>query len=405
MRALTSKPPASPLPPPAIASSRKILCAAALLAGAVPLLLPGGASAQPQRLVRARLSQAGRELILSVRTAKPVALSELEPHPDPRRAGSRYLCFELSPGPSAPPERLCLGGRRAHRRVGFEQVNPVGRPTEKAMVPATVKRPRPRKLVVSLIPRDAALSPQRYRWRVIRGAGCEPGGRCRESLPATGTNAFRLRPVRAIGCTGGSAGLVTNGPRDRKLVALTFDDGPSDYTDDFLSVLRQEDVAATFFEVGQVMPGREEVMREILAQGSEIGDHTMDHVEFPGYEQIAGAAARITAYTHFRPCLFRPPGGGVNDSVIATAGSLGMRTVNWDVDPRDWSSPGTEAIYANVVGHVQPGSIVVMHDGGGARGETLAALPRIIETLRGRGYRFATVTELLGGRIVYRPYG
>src|SRR5205085_12521217 len=117
---------------------------------------------------------------------------------------------------------------------------------------------------------------------------CEPGGGCREALPATGTSGFRLRPVRAVGCTGGSGGLVTNGPRDRKVVALTFDDGPSDYTDDFLAVLREKDVVGTFFEVGQVMPGREETMREILAQGSEIGDHTMDHVEFPGYEQVAG---------------------------------------------------------------------------------------------------------------------
>jgi len=146
-------------------------------------------------------------------------------------------------------------------------------------------------------------------------------------------------------------------------------------------------------------------MREILAQGSELADHTMDHVEFPGYGQIAGAAARIRAYTRFQPCLFRPPGGALDAGVIATAGSLGMRTVNWDVDPRDWSNPGIGAIYADVVGHVQPGSIVVMHDGGGPRAETLAALPRIIDTLWGRGYRFATVTELLGGRILYRPYG
>jgi peptidoglycan/xylan/chitin deacetylase (PgdA/CDA1 family) len=284
-------------------------------------------------------------------------------------------------------------------------VSAAEKPLSTATLRAKVKRPAPGKLVVALEPEDAGLGPRRYRWRVIRGSGCKPGGRCREALPATGTNAFRLRPVRAVGCTGGSAGLVTNGPRDRKLVALTFDDGPSDYTDDFLAVLREKDVAATFFEVGQVMPGREEVMREILAQGSEIGDHTMDHVEFPGYGQIAGAAARIKSYTHFQPCLFRPPGGGVDGGVIATAGSLGMRTVNWDVDPRDWSSPGTGAIYANVVGHVRPGSIVVMHDGGGPRGETLAALPRIVDTLRGRGYRFATVTELLGGRILYRPYG
>jgi peptidoglycan/xylan/chitin deacetylase (PgdA/CDA1 family) len=146
-------------------------------------------------------------------------------------------------------------------------------------------------------------------------------------------------------------------------------------------------------------------MRQILAQGSELGDHTMDHVEYPGYAQIAGAARRIEAYTHFEPCLFRPPGGAVNEGVVASAGSLGMRTVTWDVDPQDWSTPGTEAIYANVVGHAQPGSIVLMHDGGGPRGETLAALPRIVDTLRDRGYRFATVTELLGGRIIYRPYG
>jgi peptidoglycan-N-acetylglucosamine deacetylase len=387
-----------------VAAPRKILCVLALAAG-VALLLPGAALARRQRLEHAELRQAGQDLILTVRTAAPVSLSELEPHPDPHRAAARYLCFELAAGPSAPPARLCLGGREAHRRVGFERVDASGRPGRKLTVSARVKRPQPDKLVVSLVPREATISPRRYRWRVVRSGGCEPGGRCQEALPAEGSNSFRLRPVRAVGCSGGSTGLVTNGPRDRKVVALTFDDGPSDYTDDFLRVLREKDVRGTFFEVGQVMPGREEVMREILAQGSELADHTMDHVELPGYEQIAGAAARIRAYTHFQPCLFRPPGGAVDAGVIATAGSLGMRTVNWDVDPRDWSLPGTAAIYGNIAGHVQPGSIVLMHDGGGPRGETLAALPQIIDTLRGRGYRFATVTELLGGHISYRPFG
>ena len=387
-----------------LACPRKILCAAAFAAG-LCLLLPAAAVARRQRLEHTDLLQAGQSLILTVRTAAPVPLSRLEPHPDPRRAAARYLCFELAAGPSAAATRLCLGGPRAHRRIGVEQVSPIGRPEEKLTVKARVKRPQPRKLVVSLLPEDAALAPRRFRWRAIRSSGCKVGDRCREALPATGTSSFRLRPVRAVGCTAGKAGLVTSGPRERKVVALTFDDGPSDYTGDFLRVLREKDARATFFEVGQVMPGRDEVMREILAQGSEIGDHTMDHVEFPGYEQIAGAASRIRSYTHFQPCLFRPPGGGVDAGVVATAGSLGMRTVNWDVDPRDWSNPGVGAIYADVVGHVRPGSIVVMHDGGGPRGETLAALPRIIDALRGRGYRFATVTELLGGRILYRPYG
>jgi len=82
-----------------------------------------------------------------------------------------------------------------------------------------------------------------------------------------------------------------------------------------------------------------------------------------------------------------------------------MRTVVWDVDPYDWSNPGSGAVYSRVVSAAGAGSIIVMHDGGGDRSGTLAALPRIIDTLRARGYRFATVTALLGERLLYKPYG
>jgi peptidoglycan/xylan/chitin deacetylase (PgdA/CDA1 family) len=393
-----------------IDSPRKILCVAAFAAAAVLLApatgqaarTPAGSPATGQRLEGADLSQAGRDLILTVRTAEPVPLAKLEARPDTRRAGSRYLCLAMSRGGGE--RRLCLGGRRAHRRVGLELVNGEGKPVEKSVVPAKVKRPGPRKLVVALVPGDAGLSPARYGWRVLESRGCARRVRCAESLPAKGSLAFRLRPVRAVGC-GGGGGLVTNGPRDRRAVALTFDDGPSEYTPGFLQVLREKGVHGTFFEVGQEMPGREATMRQILAEGNEIGDHTMNHVEYPGYSQIAGAAARIEEYTHFKPCLFRPPGGAVNSSVVATAGGLGMRTITWDVDPRDWSTPGTGAIYSNIVANAQPGSIILMHDGGGPRGETLAALPQVIDTLRARGYRFETVTELLGYRLLYQPYG
>jgi peptidoglycan/xylan/chitin deacetylase (PgdA/CDA1 family) len=211
--------------------------------------------------------------------------------------------------------------------------------------------------------------------------------------------------VRAVGCSGGGTGLVTNGPRERKVVALTFDDGPSDYTPGFLDVLAAKGVPGTFFEIGQEMPGREETMRRILAEGSELGDHTMNHVEFPDYAQIAGGAARIKAYTRFQPCLFRPPGGGVDAGVLSSAGSLGMRTITWDVDPADWTNPGSGAVNSRIVGAAQPGSIILMHDGGGDRSGTLAALPSIIDTLRARGYRFATVTELLGDKLIYKPFG
>ncbi len=431
--------PYSPLSTPL----RKILCAAALAAGAA-LAAPAAGAAQPPRppqtprspqrrpeLVRAELAQAGRELVFSVRTAKPVALGKLQAQPDTRRATARYLCLGLvargseanrpaagdrpagypsdrAPGGVGPGERrLCLGGKLARRRIGVEIVDASGRPLRKSSARATVKRPSPGKLVVALVPAEAGLSPAHYSWRALASRGCAVRRRCAEQLPveAAPPRAFRLRPVRAVGCTGGSAGLDFNGPRDKPVVALTFDDGPSEYTPEFLRVLREEGVHGTFFEIGQEMPGREAVMRQILAEGNEIGDHTMNHVELPDSGQIAGAAARIQEYTHFQPCLFRPPGGAVNESVISTAGSLGLRTINWDVDPQDWATPGTEAIYSNVVSHAQNGSIILMHDGGGPRDETLEALPRIIDTLRARGFGFATVSELLGYELVYRPYG
>ncbi|MCW2989076.1 MAG: polysaccharide deacetylase [Solirubrobacterales bacterium] len=355
--------------------------------------------------MRAGLSQAGRELVFSVRTGSPVPLAQLEPRPDTRRAASRYLCLALSRAGQAGERRICVGGPRAHRRVGVESVNAEGKAVATDTARATVKRPSPQKLVVALVPADAGLAAHHYSWRVLESRGCKVRRRCAESLPAEGRLAFRLRPVRAVGCSGGGTGLVTNGPRERKVVALTFDDGPSDYTPGFLDVLAAKGVPGTFFEIGQEMPGREATMRRILAAGSELGDHTMNHVEFPDYAQIAGAAARIKAYTHFQPCLFRPPGGGFDAGVLASAGSLGMRTITWDVDPADWTNPGSDAVYSRIVGAAQPGSIILMHDGGGDRSGTLAALPAIIDTLRARGYRFATVTELLGDKLIYKPFG
>jgi peptidoglycan/xylan/chitin deacetylase (PgdA/CDA1 family) len=341
-----------------------------------------------------------------LRTSQPVALAQLLPLP---KAGEgEYLCLELTAARSGAARRLCLGGANRRRRVGLETLGAGGRVTGRTTIPARLKRPDPQKLVAAMLPDAAGLSPERYRWRVAgRLGGCRGGGSpdCEEALPSQGTRVFRLRPVRAVGCSGGGAGLATNGPRERKLVALTFDDGPSEYTPEFLDVLHRQGVPGTFFEIGQEMPGRESTMRRIVREGNEIGDHTMHHTELPGYAEIAPTAARIAAITHFRPCLFRPPGGAVDSSVVTAAVEAGMRTITWDVDPADWSTPGVAAIYSRIVDSTEPGSIVLMHDGGGNRGETLAALPQVIATLRARGYGFETVTKLLGDRMIYRPYG
>ncbi len=217
--------------------------------------------------------------------------------------------------------------------------------------------------------------------------------------------AAAARPL-PTGCRRGGNPLRFNGSRRRKVVALTFDDGPSAYTADVIRVLKRKNVKATFFVLGNQIPGREATLRRDLKLGYEVGDHSFNHAAYAGgggeaTRQLRRTNARIRRATGFTPCLFRPPYGSYNRDLVGRARALGMMTIVWDVDPRDWSTPGSGAIYRRIVGAVRPGSIVLMHDGGGPRGQTVAALPRVIDTLRARGYRFATVTRLLRHSFVY----
>jgi peptidoglycan/xylan/chitin deacetylase (PgdA/CDA1 family) len=170
-----------------------------------------------------------------------------------------------------------------------------------------------------------------------------------------------------------------------------------------LAILNHYHVHGTFFEVGALVPGNAAIMNRILDSGDELGDHSMHHSAFPSYADIAATAQRIKAATGFRPCLFRPPFGSFNSGTVANARRAGMSTIVWSVDPRDWSRPGTAAIYSRVVSATRPGAIVLMHDGGGDRSETVAALPRIIRTLKGRGYHLVIVSKLLGQPMRWRP--
>jgi len=204
-----------------------------------------------------------------------------------------------------------------------------------------------------------------------------------------------------IGCTHGGAPFHTHGPRGRKRIAIGFDDGPSDYTRSILRILRRFDSVATFFEIGRETPGRGETMRRILAQGSEIGNHSLHHESDPSSASLHETNRLIRAATGFRPCDFRPPDGHVDSALISRAHAERLVTVNWDVDPRDWADPGVGAIVSNVIRNAHNGSIVVMHDGGGNRSETVAALPAILAHFRARGYRFVPVAELLGHKFLY----
>lgn len=204
-----------------------------------------------------------------------------------------------------------------------------------------------------------------------------------------------------IGCTHGGRDFRTHGPRKRKRIAIGFDDGPSDYTPKVLAVLRRFGAHATFFEIGQETAGRAAIMKRILAQGNEIGNHTLHHEQNASSQSLAETTRLIRNATGFRPCDFRPPDGAVNGALIGRAHAEHLITVNWDVDPRDWSEPGVGAIASNVIHNAHNGSIVVMHDGGGNRSETVAALPEILSHFQHRGYQFVPVEELLGNHFVY----
>jgi peptidoglycan-N-acetylglucosamine deacetylase len=222
--------------------------------------------------------------------------------------------------------------------------------------------------------------------------------------PAQASQAPTPAATLPTGCTRGGRPFRTHGSAKTKRIAIGFDDGPSDYTPKVLHVLRRFGAHATFFEIGQETAGRADIMRSVLAQGDEIGNHTLHHETNPSSRSLAETNRLIREATGFRPCDFRPPDGRVNPALIERAKAERLMTIDWDVDPRDWTDPGVRSIASSVIHRARNGAIVVMHDGGGDRSQTVEALPKILSYLQHRRYRFVTVTELLGHHFIY-PQG
>ena len=204
-----------------------------------------------------------------------------------------------------------------------------------------------------------------------------------------------------VGCTSRPSRTVLEGPSAQREVALTFDDGPSStHTPELLETLNRLGARATFFEEGRHVAGREGLMQEILLDGDEIGNHSFDHPHYPGFGELASTDRRIREATGFTPCLFRPPYGLVDAKDAAAAVANHLETILWTLDSGDDHHVPAARMQAHVIGSAQPGSIVLMHDGG-HHPQTPLALPRIIEGLRERGFRLVTVSELLGGHFLY----
>jgi peptidoglycan/xylan/chitin deacetylase (PgdA/CDA1 family) len=184
-------------------------------------------------------------------------------------------------------------------------------------------------------------------------------------------------------------------------VALTFDDGPGPFTPEIVTILNREDVPGTFFEVGLEERFFHAGTSQVVASGFPIGDHTFSHKPMSALRPAAQRAQLLDqiratkAYGVPFPRLFRPPDGLWNSTTLSLLHQYRMLMVLWSVDTNDYRRPGAPAIVSAAVHGAQPGAIILLHDAGGDRSETVLALPKIIAALRERGYRFATVPQLL----------
>ncbi|MEG4500562.1 polysaccharide deacetylase family protein [Microcoleus sp. F10-C6] len=185
-----------------------------------------------------------------------------------------------------------------------------------------------------------------------------------------------------------------------KAIALTFDDGPwPKTTTQILDILKENNIKATFFWVGRYLQSYPEIGKQVAAAGHAIGNHTWNHEylkynEYGAAREIDRTSSLIEDLTGIQTSMFRPPGGILNNGLVAYAQKKNYAVVMWSADSFDWRTL-TESLIDNVMRQANSGGIVLMHDGGGNRARTVKALPDIIARLRKEGYSFVTVPELL----------
>ncbi len=224
------------------------------------------------------------------------------------------------------------------------------------------------------------------------------GVRAHAHRPALSASATAVGPVeRALSYTA----YVRIGTARKRDVALTFDDGPGPYTPRILAALRDLHAPATFFVIGEWARRYPQLVRAEARAGFEVGDHTETHPFMsllPASLQRAQIVDAGEAIRHAGapfPHLWRPPYGAFDASTLQILRALRMLMVLWTVDTSDYARPGVHRIWYTALSGARPGAIILMHDGGGNRSQTLAALPRIIASLRRRGFRLVTISQLL----------
>lgn len=201
------------------------------------------------------------------------------------------------------------------------------------------------------------------------------------------------------GVQGGAGSLSVSSPEDyfdRKMVALTFDDGPHPvYTERLLDGLKKRNVKATFFLIGKSADKYPELVKRMAEEGHLIGNHTMDHVRLnhktyeEAIEQIRQSNQIISQITGQTPQYIRPPFGEWSKELQE---EVDMTAVLWDVDPVDWKVKNTETVVKRILKNARDGDIILLHD---VYGTSVDAALEIVDQMQAEGYEFVTVDEII----------
>jgi peptidoglycan/xylan/chitin deacetylase (PgdA/CDA1 family) len=182
-----------------------------------------------------------------------------------------------------------------------------------------------------------------------------------------------------------------------KTIALTFDDGPHpEFTLRIAEALEQRGVPATFFVVGERAEAHPEIVRSLAAAGHSVQNHSLTHVDLrdlddAGFATEVDGASEVLERLVARPSCVRPPFGRHDDMVVERIEQRGLRMVLWDISVLDWKQQPARWIAGQIVKRAEPGSVVLLHDGGGDREQTVRAVPMLVDSLVDRGYRFVTI--------------
>ena len=205
-------------------------------------------------------------------------------------------------------------------------------------------------------------------------------------------------------------GVAGAPPAPPRLIALTFDDGPSpQFTPEILGLLTRYDAHATFFVLGSEVAHFPQIVHDIVKQGSAVANHGYNHVNYfyAGLARTLRDAAQTQDLLHKEkiPTIpyYRPPFGNSNKQLVEAMAKQGYTLTLWSIDTHDWSEPGAGYITRKVLSDVKPGAIVLMHDGGGNRSQTVTALGAILPVLKAEKYRLVTLPQYVAALGLKKP--